>query len=128
MAAKKAPKASDLLEAIGANQPELLAVSFAASTIYQMKAAEYTGRLCAALAGNTHLTALDLEDCGLNDDCVVELAGALGPESRLASLSLKGNKVKDAGCIALAKVSASQSTQQMYTVLQQDGPNHLGLW
>eukprot|EP01052_Picozoa_sp_SAG31_P009670 SAG31_NODE_513_length_14715_cov_22.844554_1_plen_288_part_10 len=54
VAAKKAPKASEVIEAIAADRPDLQTVSFAGNTIYNMKAKEYTSKLVQALVNNTH--------------------------------------------------------------------------
>jgi hypothetical protein len=43
-----------------------------------MKPAVYVAQLCEALARNTRLTELDLENCELNDDCATALAAAVG--------------------------------------------------
>ena len=45
---------------------------------------EYTERLCAALATNTHLTELDVEECGITDPCCEKVRGG----TELAPLSM----------------------------------------
>eukprot|EP01052_Picozoa_sp_SAG31_P009671 SAG31_NODE_513_length_14715_cov_22.844554_2_plen_126_part_00 len=67
------------------------------------------------------VTSVDLQGCGLNDDCAIDIATALErKDSTLVSLSLKGNRIKDTGCIALAKAMAVNRNLRIINLFGQE--------
>ena len=95
--AKKPKKASEVLEMIAANDPSLTVANFGGSSIFAMKAVEYTAKLSAGLATNTHIKDLNLEGCSINDACAAQLAEAITGHKTLQVLNLKGNRIRDEG-------------------------------
>ena len=91
--------------------------------MYQIKAADYTSKLCAGLQANTHLTELKLGKCGINDECAKALAATLATSSTLVSISLNANRIHDDGCIALARAMGSNATLREINIFGQKVSN-----
>ena len=87
-------KASEVLQLIADNDPATTTADFGNSSIFGMKTAEYTAKLCDGLAGNTNVTEVNLESCSINDACAAQLAAVIAGNRTIQVLNLKGNRIK----------------------------------
>jgi|EP01049_Picozoa_sp_SAG25_P013252 hypothetical protein len=118
--------ASETISRIASNDPEMSGVSLAKSTVFAMKANEYTEKLCAAMAQNTHMTSLDLTECGITDAGAALLGAQLAHNSTLLKLVLNRNAIKDTGCEAITRGLSTNSTLREIEIFGQHGGSKWG--
>lgn len=82
------------IERLGQNDPSLTSCDLSNNAVLQMKAAELIPQIAGALAQNSHCKELNLSNTNIDDSMCEPLGQALQTNTKLAQLSLEGNRVK----------------------------------
>merc|ERR1719291_1441615 len=77
------------------NDPAFTVCDLSNNAVMQMKTAELSEKLAAALSKNVVCRELNLSGCNIGDDSLAHICRALKDNSTLIHLNLEGNKVNN---------------------------------
>ena len=97
------------LKDVEEDQKHLQEINLQSSGVWKAKSLALTQQLADCLLANTKLTALNLTDCGLNDQALTKLSEVLGHNHSLFHLNLSLNKFGRPGLLDLGRALPSNS-------------------
>jgi Leucine Rich repeat len=99
-----------LFDRVADNDATIQEVSMVGNKRFLTLTPEEKVRAAASFGGNAHVTTLNLNSCGIDDEFVRALALSLQKSSSIERLHLEGNDISGEGIMALFEALAKNST------------------
>jgi hypothetical protein len=122
-------RVAEWIELLAGDDSELRELDLSSSATYQTSASMHTARLGAAIASNTHIETLVLDNCALTDADAVAIAGALQQNCSLHRLSLRENRLRGPAIAAIVHAvgcNHASALAELELGDQQTGDSFLG--
>lgn len=92
-----------VVEQASKNDPSLTAINLSSNALFKMKTFDYCKMLAEALAGNTHVTEVILNENEITDADCAWIKELLASNASITSMSLEKNKISSDGCALIAE-------------------------
>lgn len=110
-----------IVEQASKDDPSLTSINLSSNALFKMKTFEYCQALAEALAANTHVTDLTLNENEITDADCQWIKELLAKNKSIVTLSLEKNKISSEGCALIAEGLVANTTLVALSLLN-NGP------